>query len=100
MRDNYLFERFRGLFNWKKIMRESVHLVGYFHVLVSYLELIGTTNWTATYPQVIYIIHLQSNLPRVSGWFTRSAKAAGIAMFAMTLFKVGIAIYSRKVSFR
>jgi len=61
-------------------MRKSVHLVGYFHVLVSYLELIGTADWTATYSHVIYTIQLQSNLPRVSRWITPSVKAAGIGM--------------------
>jgi len=46
-------------------MRKSVHIIGYFHILISYLAVIGTANRTATYTHVIYIIRLQNNFPRV-----------------------------------
>jgi hypothetical protein len=81
-------------------MRKSGHIIGYFHILSSYLEVIGTANWTATYSHAIYIIHLQSNFPRVSRWITLSVKGAGIGMLAMTLLKMGIAILSGKVKFK
>jgi hypothetical protein len=35
MMNNYLFETCRGQFNWNKLMRKSVHHVGYSHVYVS-----------------------------------------------------------------
>jgi len=35
MMNNDLFETCSGYFNWDKLMRKIVHLVGYFHVYVS-----------------------------------------------------------------
>jgi len=32
MMNNYLFGTYRGYFNWNKLMRKSVHLVGLSHV--------------------------------------------------------------------
>ena len=77
-----------------------MRLVCYFYVLITYLVLIGSANWTATLSHVIYLIHLQSNSTCVSRWITRSVKAAGIGMFTMNLLKVGIVILSRKFSFK
>jgi len=34
MTKNYLFETCRGYFNWNKLMRKSVHLVGNTHIMI------------------------------------------------------------------
>jgi hypothetical protein len=81
-------------------MRKSVHLVGYFHVLVSYLELIGMADWTATYSHVIYTIQLQSKLPPVRRWITRSVKPAGISMCRHDCLQSGYRYIESKVSFK
>jgi hypothetical protein len=45
MMNNYLFETYRGQFNWNKLMRKSMHLFGYFHVhyLMSYVITLNVT---------------------------------------------------------
>jgi hypothetical protein len=45
MTNNYLFETCTGEFNWNKLMRKSVHLVGLYHVNDMKLK---KTQWCAT----------------------------------------------------
>ena len=41
MINDHLFETFRGWFNWNKLMRISVYIIGYSHVCVSRCKVQG-----------------------------------------------------------
>ena len=45
MMNNYLFETYRGQFNWNKLTRKGVHLVGLSHVHVARCTVQGTYNF-------------------------------------------------------
>ena len=50
--NNYMFETCTGQFNWNKLMRKSVHLVGYFLVcyLMSHVITLNVTAWRCMAP--------------------------------------------------